>query len=196
MRIRRFPIVALGVCLAILATTDVARAQTPIPKSSVPSAPLFAGTAHHVTGTLDLGNCTQMETATLRLVEYWYAASGSGKKDLAIPYYMGTNDKLMFNGKQLVQGNLLGSVGVLNSPAFDITWSETATAGRKPWAVGVQDQRTGETITVYRVLTLELQTTTNGYIGQVKTRPEIQFFGTETTKDVGVAKLECFIIGG
>ena len=196
MTIRRLPIAVLGLSLAVLATTDIARAQTPIPKASVPSTPLFAASTHHVKGTLELGNCTTMENATLRLVEYWYVASGNAKRDLTIPYYMGTNDRLLFNGKELVQGKTLGSVSAAAAGDFDIQWSEVATAGRKPWAVGVQDQRTGETITVYRLLRLEVAVSVNGYLGQIKTTPEIQFFGTETTKDVGPMKLECFIIGG
>ncbi|MGH7681074.1 MAG: hypothetical protein ACRENN_03705 [Candidatus Eiseniibacteriota bacterium] len=196
MTIPRFPVVMLGLSLAILVTADVAPAQTPIPKASVPSAPLLAASTHHVKGTLQLANCPTMENATLRLVEYWYVASGNAKRDLIIPYYMGTNDQLMFNGNKLVQGKTLASVSAAAAGAFDMTWSETATAGRKPWAVGVQNQRTGETITVYRLLRLEAAVSVSGFLGTIPATPEIQFFGTETTKDVGAVKLDCVIIGG
>lgn len=189
MKIQRLPIVMLGLSLAVLVTTSVARAQTPIPKQTVPPVQ-FAGTLHHVKGTVELGTCgAGLDGAVLKVTEYWYVSPSASSKDLVI-----SADKLMFNGKELTQGKMLGSVNITDAGEFDVTWSEVATSGRKPWSTGVLNQRTGATVTAYRLLRLEVTTGPNS-LGSIKTPPVIQFFGTETAKDVGVVTVNCTIFG-
>ncbi|MGH7681076.1 MAG: hypothetical protein ACRENN_03715 [Candidatus Eiseniibacteriota bacterium] len=191
MKIQRLPIVMFGLFLAVLVTTFVAHAQTPIPKAPVAQVQ-FSGTPMHVKGTVEVGTCgAGLVGAVLKVTEYWYAVPSVSSKDLVISGT--TADKLMFNGSQLVQGRELGSATVAAAGAFDVTWSEVATAGRKPWAT-VVNQRTGATVTAYRLLRLEVTTGPNS-VGSIKTPPVIQFFGTETTKDVGVVTVNCTIFG-
>ena len=195
MTIRRLPIVVLGLSLAVLATADIARAQTPIPKSSVPSSPQFAATTLHVKGTVEIGSCQggSINGLALKVTEYWYAAPSASSKDLVIPAQGSTADKLFFNGNQLVQGRVLGTTTLTGVGEFDVQWSEVASAGRKPWAVSVQNQRTGATVTAYRLLRLEV-TAAPHIAGFLKAPPVIQFFGSETTKDVGLVTMDCILM--
>ena len=192
MKNHRLPIVVLGLSLVVLVTTVVARAQTPIPKPV--SQVQFAASPHHVKGTAEVGECgAGLSGATLKVNEYWYVSSSASGKDLVFPALGSTPDKLMFNGKELVQGKTLGTVTLTGPGEFDVTWSEVATSGRKPWTMAV-NQRTGATVPAYRLLRLEVNTGANS-VGSIKTPPVIQFFGTETTKEVGVVTVNCTIFG-
>lgn len=195
MKIHRLLVAMLGISLVVFTTTDIVRAQTPVPKPSTSPPLQFAGSTHHVKGTAQKGDCpSTLAGMVLKVSEWWYGATGSNARDLALPALAGTLDKLTFNGSQLVQGRVLGSVTLTGVGEFDVTWSEVATAARKPWAVSVQNVRTGATVTVYRLLRLEISGGTN--LGAViKTPPVIQFFGAETTKDVGPVTVDCFPMG-
>lgn len=200
MRIHRSHIVALGFALAVAATSYASRTplhpgQTPQLPPQLPK-PQIVGTAHHVKGTLEKGSCPlTLEDAVLSVKEYWYENDG---KDLELP---GTPtgvpylDPLMFQGKPLVQGRVLGSQNLAGATAFDVTWNEVATATRVPWVLNVQNNRSGQMLSVYRLLRLEVQPGPN-YLGQLNPTPLISFFGTETTKDVGRVKVDCIPIGG
>ena len=198
MKLQRSPIVVLCLSIALAATVHAARTQLPVqsPKPP-PSLPTLGGTAHHVKGTLEKGACTSsLEQAVLKVVEYWYASPGTRDLELpgtptGVPYL----DPLMFQGKPLVQGRVLGSLNLTGATAFDVTWSETAFAGRVPWVANAQNNRTGQTLPVYRLLRLEIAPGPN-VVGQIIPAPVISFFGTETTKEVGRVKVDCFLIGG
>lgn len=194
MKSHRLAIVVLCLSLVVAVTMDVARAQTPVPKPGMTPIQV-AGTVHHVKGSVETGSCpASLAGMTLKVIEYWYAAGDGNMRSLVLPAQGATLDKLMFTGHELVQGHVLGTTTLTGAGAFDVQWSEVATAARKPWAVNVQNQRTGAIITVYRLLRLEVSGGVNLAVF-TKTPPLIQFFGTETTKDVGVVTINCTPMG-
>ncbi|MGH7681075.1 MAG: hypothetical protein ACRENN_03710 [Candidatus Eiseniibacteriota bacterium] len=210
MTIRRLPIVALGLCLAVLAAPHVPRAQAQLPFPTTPTFPEITMGPHHVTGTVELGNCgpgikgAGLNGAVLKLVEYWYVGS-STTSNLVVPAHGATLDNLapmaepnihdLFPapGAPLVQGRVVSSVNLTGAGAFDLTWSDIITPPNPP-SRRVLNQATGKTMTAYRMLKLEV-TTGGNTVGSIKTPPVILFSGTETAKDVGVVTVNCGILG-
>jgi hypothetical protein len=158
------------------------------------------GQAHHVTGRIEKASCpNSLKGQKLQLKEYWYMLkthAGDAHDHLVVPGdQSGRVDPLTFTGRPLEQGRLLGEVTLTGDAAsFDVQWNESAYSSRVPWTTNVQNGRTGEIITVYRLLTLELKI--ENFHSSLIPVPEIMFFGMETTKNVGTIKIDCVSLSG
>jgi hypothetical protein len=165
--------------------------------------PLFSrGTPHHVIGRVERGACSSsLAGATLKLTESWYTLATSGFPNLVLPARppSGPLDPLSFTSRPLVQGRALGQVVLAsNAENFDVLWLEVSISTRVPWVENVHNGRTGEIITVYRILKLDVSFPSNtNLVGIIPGPvPLIMFFGTETTKNIGTIKVNCFSAGG
>lgn len=187
-----------GISLALVMTTLTAQGQGIRKQPDLPSP---IGIPHHATGRLEKGACSiSLQNATLHVVEFWYTRTGADSTTLLLPTHPtnGSKDPLSFLLKPLVQGRVLGE-GILTGDAdtFDVQWLESASASRVPWAKNVLNGRTGENITAYRLLSLQVEFRTNpGMAAKIAPVPLISFFGKETLKNVGTIKVDCFSTGG
>jgi len=132
---------------------------------------------------------------------YFEVLIGAGERTLVLPAHPtnGILDPLSFTGRTLEQGRVLGNVTLTgDATAFDVQWPEVPLSTRVPWIQNVQNGRTGDFITVYRLLKLQVNLGVNsGFFSKINAPvPLIMFFGTETTKNVGKIKVDCFSIGG
>ena len=209
--LNRLPLgLLLGILLAFVLTTQMAQGQVapPGPKVVQPGpkiqGPQLPGTPHHVTGSVEKGACPRsLNGAGLQVAEYWYTPTGPGDNlTLVVPFQRippsGLSlDPLSFTGRPLVQGRVLGGVNLTGDAAsFDIQWLEATSPARVPWVQNVQNGRTGEIITVYRLLRLTGSASAGYAFGVALPVPQIMFFGAETVKNVGRIKIDCFLIGG
>lgn len=155
---------------------------------------------HHVTGYVERGRCNYLpEPSKLRIVEYWYVTPTSKLHDLVIPVdpANGKFDPLYFNGRNLQQKRVLGEAPLsFENANFDITWSEVAFPTRIPWTRNIQNGRTGEYTTAYRILMVQAASDQSGYLVKAQNKPELMFYGSETSKYVGMTRIDCVLIGG
>lgn len=188
----------LGISLTFVLTTHIVQGQVTRPGANLPPP---IGTSHHVTGRVNKGECSiSLNSAKLQVVEFWYTRTGAGNSTLVLPTHPtnGSRDPLSFQLTPLVQGRVLGEVTLTGDAAtFDVQWLESAHSNRVPWAENVQNGRTGEITTAYRLLSLQVKFGTNtGMVAKIDPVPLISFFGTEIMKNVGRIKVGCFSISG
>ena len=199
--LNRLPLTLFAALLALVMTSPMGQSQPAQPVRTPPKLPSPVGKTHHVTGRVEKGTCeASLEGARLQVVEHWYALKGNGDITLVIPRGPGggPSDPLSFNGRPLEQGRVLGELTLArDGVSFDVQWVEPAFPSRVPWATNVQNGRSGEMITVYRILSITLPRSPNsGFFMTPVTVPEIMFFGTETTKNVGTLKIDCLNVSG
>lgn len=194
-RINCLPLKLLfGILLALAPITDMAQGQVVRPR---PEISLY-GTPHHVIGRVEKGKCPiPLNGLTLQISEFWYTLTGNGDKNLILPSHPNneTLDPLRFTGRILEQGRVLGQMTLTaDTSNFDIQWLEVPLSNRVPWVQNVQNGRTGDLVTVYRVLKLQVNAGVNsGFYSKVNSPvPLIMFFGTETIKNVGNVNVDCF----
>lgn len=202
--LNRLPLTLLfGMLLSLVLNTQMAQGQVIRPSPGLPAPPFELpdgiGTPHHVIGSVRKGTCpSSLYGATLQVEEFWYTLA-NGTLMLPSRPTDGRLDPLSFQGRTLEQGRVLGKV-ILTGDAttFDVQWLEVPFSTRVPWVQNVQNGRTGDLISVYRLLKLQVNLRGNsGFFSRVNSPvPLIMFFGTETMKNVGTIKVDCFSIGG
>ena len=177
----------VAACCAAALAVSVANSQPLQRRLDVPE---MIGTTHHVTGYLQKGTCSSFFGATVRVSEFWYEAKSGDTSTLSLP-----TGSLTFTGRALTQGRVLGTAGLTSGDRFDVQWTEPASASRVPWVVNAVNGATGETLSVYRILVLRVDTNQSDLLGAVDPVPLIMFFGAETRKNIGSVKVDCYPVG-
>lgn len=162
-----------------------------------------------ITASLRAGEpgCSQpLSALSVEVVENFYVQSSDG---LQIPRSRSpsgggfTFDRLLAGNTALQQGRVLGGSQVAADGAFRVGWAEpllmaTATP-KRPWIEGVQHVTATGTriVTAYRVLELRLKVANPPpppdalWATHFVPEPIVLYYGSETTKDVGVIRAVC-----
>jgi hypothetical protein len=148
---------------------------------------------HHVAGTVDAQSCP---VSALELREYWYVLDANRQlMGLVAQNAANSARPLSLNGRRLVQGAVVAAGAVNAAGEFDLTWSEAAWPERVPWLANARDDSSGASISAYRILVLDAAGRSDMVL-RLDPLPMITFFGGETVKRVGRAKVNCFSTGG
>jgi hypothetical protein len=194
--VNRLPLRLLfGVFLAFGLNPPIARGQPPGIQTPVKIPPVV-GETHHIMGQLEKGTWPEgcpnpaLTGVKLIVVESWCVLKD---EQLVIPVdpANGNSDPLSFNNKPLLQKHILAETTLTGEKNFDIHWAEANPLSRVSWAKNVQNGRTGQSITVYRVLSLRTGVLANQGSVSLNPVPVVMFWGAETVKNVGTIRVDC-----